>query len=213
MELIKQYFGNLSPLQIEQFSKLKELYTEWNEKINVISRKDIDSLYEKHVLHSLSIARFIKFKTGTELLDIGTGGGFPSIPLAIFFPEIKIIACDSIQKKITVVTSISEALELQNIQPICSRAEQLKCEVDFVVNRAVEPLFDLHRHTYKFVKKGWFNDEPNGMISLKGGDLNEEIQTLRMKIRNIKVRQIPIKKYFQEPFFETKSLIYHTVTK
>lgn len=213
MELIHKYFDSLSTEQINRFEKLQDLYTEWNEKINVISRKDIDELYERHILHSLAIAKFITFKPGTTLLDIGTGGGFPSIPLAIFFPEIHITASDSIGKKITVVQNIIDALGLKNITAIHTRAEKIQDHFDFIVNRAVEPLTELHKHTYARLNKSWFNEIPNGIISLKGGDLSEEITQLKNTYRDVKIRQIPVKNYYTEPFFETKYVIYHTLKR
>ncbi len=210
MELIHKYFPNLTEEQQKQFGMLQKLYTDWNEKINVISRKDIDFLYEKHVLHSLAIAKFISFKPLTKILDIGTGGGFPAIPLAIMFPHIDIVAADSIGKKITVVENIANELELKNIRPQYIRAEQIKESFDFIVNRAVEPLAELHRHTAKLINKSWFNDEPNGIISLKGGDLTTEINDLKkLPYFHVKVRQIALSKYFEEAYFETKFLIYH----
>ncbi|MDZ4757457.1 MAG: 16S rRNA (guanine(527)-N(7))-methyltransferase RsmG [Bacteroidota bacterium] len=213
MELIHKYFPNLTAEQQKQFGMLQNLYTNWNEKINVISRKDIEFLYEKHVLHSLAIAKFIAFKPQTKILDIGTGGGFPAIPLAIMFPEVEIVASDSVGKKITVVANIAKELGLTNIRAEYIRAEQLKETFDFVVNRAVESLTELHKHTYKFINKSWFNDEPNGIISLKGGDLAAEINGLKGLPYKIKVRQIPLANYFDEPYFDTKFLIYHTVQK
>ncbi len=214
MELIHHYFPNLTAEQQKQFGMLQDLYTNWNEKINVISRKDIDFLYEKHVLHSLAIAKFIKFKPNTKILDIGTGGGFPAIPLAIMFPEIQMVAADSIGKKITVVENISNELGLTNITAKNIRAEQIKDTFDFVVNRAVETLTDIHKHTAKLINKSWFNDEPNGIISLKGGNLAAEINDLKhLPYNKVKVRQIPLEKYFKEPYFETKFLIYHSVQK
>ncbi len=214
MELIHKYFPDLSAEQQKQFGMLQSLYINWNEKINVISRKDIDFLYEKHVLHSLAIAKFLRFKPNTKILDIGTGGGFPAIPLAIMFPETQIVAADSIGKKITVVENISNELGLLNIIAKNIRGEQIKDTFDFIVNRAVEPLTELHKHTAKLINKSWFNDEPNGIISLKGGDLAAEINDLKnLPYFKVKVRQIPISKYFDEPYFETKSLIYHSAQK
>jgi 16S rRNA (guanine527-N7)-methyltransferase len=208
MEELLRYFPNITDKQRAQFAQLFELYTHWNSQINVISRKDLDELYERHVLHSLAIAKFISFKSGSQILDIGTGGGFPAIPLAIIFPEIYITASDSIAKKIKVVTEVSAALGLENITPTWTRAEQLESKFDFVVNRAVAPLTELYTWAGKLISSKHKNDMQNGMISLKGGDLKEEMNALKQEIRGIQIHQKPISDYFQSPFFETKSIIY-----
>ncbi len=176
MEIIKKYFDDFSPVQQEKFEKLKDLYAEWNEKINVISRKDIESLYERHVLHSLAIAALAPFEDGAEVMDIGTGGGFPGIPLAIFFPEVKFCLVDSIGKKINVVKAVAEALELTNIEAHHRRVEDLKGrKFDYTVSRAVAPLGDLWRWSKPVIRKGQKGELANGLICLKGGDLNQEI--------------------------------------
>ena len=201
VELIQKYFPDLSELQIDQFSKLDELYKEWNEKINVISRKDMDSLYEKHVLHSLGIAKVMQFSPQTKVLDIGTGGGFPGIPLAILFPEVHFTLVDSIGKKITVVKEVSEGIGLKNITPIHERAEKIKDKFHFVVSRAVTqmPVF-LHWLKGKFEKEQ-FNPKHNGVLYLKGGDLGEELAGIKCEIYNLKDQ-------FSEEFFDTKKVVY-----
>ena len=201
VELIQKYFPNLTEKQIEQFIKLDELYKEWNEKINVISRKDMDSLYEKHILHSMGIAKVMAFSDRTKVLDIGTGGGFPGIPLAILFPEVHFTLVDSIGKKITVVKEVSEGNGLKNITAIHSRAEDIKGQFHFVVSRAVTqmPVF-LHWLRGKFDKEQ-FNPKHNGVLYLKGGDLAEELAGLKSEIFNLK-------DYFEGEFFETKKIVY-----
>ena len=201
IELIQKYFPNLSAHQIEQFAKLEDLYKEWNEKINVISRKDMDSLYEKHILHSLGIAKVMEFSPQTKVLDIGTGGGFPGIPLAILFPEVEFTLIDSIGKKITVVKEVSEGIGLKNITAIHGRAEDLKGQFHFVVSRAVTqmPVF-LRWLRGKFAKEQ-FNPKHNGVLYLKGGDLAEELAGLRCEIFNLQ-------NYFESEFFETKKVVY-----
>lgn len=203
MDLIHKYFPNLTPRQREQFAALDELYRDWNAKINVISRQDIDALYEKHVLHSLGIARIIQFKPGTELLDVGTGGGFPGIPLAILFPMADFHLVDSIGKKIKVVEEIAKALELTNVKAEQARVEQLNTTYDFVVSRAVtrlKPFLGWVR--YKIHKNG-NNDRPNGVLYLKGGDLREELAEVPDRYR-----VYALSDYFDEPFFESKKVIY-----
>ena len=201
--LIQKYFKELSDEQIAQFDQLYNLYSFWNAQINVISRKDIDELYERHILHSLGIAKFITFKPGTTILDVGTGGGFPGIPLAILFPETQFHLVDSIGKKIKVVTEVAEALGLKNLRASHSRAEQVPDKYDFVVSRAVTRLIDF----YPWIK-GKFNKEsknavPNGILYLKGGDLAEEISESRLK-----AELYPLSAYFEEEFFETKYVVY-----
>jgi len=200
-ELIKKYFPEISEKQQEQFAKLEELYKEWNEKINVISRKDTDSLYEKHVLHSLGIAKVMKFAPGTKVLDIGTGGGFPGIPLAILFPEVQFTLIDSIGKKITVVNAVAEGVGLQNLTAIHGRAEKLKDKFHFVVSRAVTQMPEFLRWLKGKFEKEQFNPKHNGVLYLKGGDLAEELAGLKCEI-------FQLKNYFEEEFFDTKKVVY-----
>ncbi len=203
MEIITHYFNNLTPRQIEQFAQLFDLYKEWNDKINVISRKDIETLYERHVLHSLAIAKFLPFQPGSKILDIGTGGGFPGIPLAIMFPECHFHLTDSIGKKIKVVQEVATALNLQNVQASHIRSEQVKDKYDFVVSRAVAELALLVSWSKGKIAKKQINAIPNGLICLKGGDLNEEL-----KVVNQYKEVYELKEYFTEEFFETKKLVY-----
>ena len=201
IELIQKYFPNLTAKQIEQFTQLEPLYKDWNEKINVISRKDMDSLYEKHILHSLGIAKVMEFAPGTKVLDIGTGGGFPGIPLAILFPEVQFTLIDSIGKKITVVNAVAEGVGLQNLTAIHGRAEKLKEQFHFVVSRAVTQMPEFLRWLKGKFQKEQFNPKHNGVLYLKGGDLAEELAGLRCEI-------FQLKNYFQEEFFETKKVVY-----
>ncbi len=201
VELIQKYFPNLTEKQIEQFIKLDELYKEWNEKINVISRKDMDSLYEKHILHSMGIAKVMAFSDRTKVLDIGTGGGFPGIPLAILFPEVHFTLVDSIGKKITVVKEVSEGIGLKNITAIHSRAEDIKGQFHFVVSRAVTQMPVFLRWLRGKFDKEQFNPKHNGVLYLKGGDLAEELAGLKSEIFNLK-------DYFEGEFFETKKIVY-----
>lgn len=203
IDLIKSYFPDLTPSQIKQFEKLAGLYKEWNDKINVISRKDIENIYVNHVLHSLGIAKVISFKEGTEILDVGTGGGFPGIPLAIMFPQAQFHLVDSIGKKITVVTEVSKALGLKNVNAEQARAEQLKGKYDFIVSRAVTRMKEFHGWIQHKVKEESFNNLDNGILYLKGGDLDEEMNELK---RPYSVYNLP--DYFKEEFFETKKVIY-----
>jgi len=176
MEIIEKYFSNLSNRQIDQFGQLKKLYTDWNNKINVISRKDIDHLYERHVLHSLAIAKVVSFNKDTSILDVGTGGGFPGIPLAILFPDCRFHLVDSIGKKITVVKAVSDSLQLKNISSEQTRAEQLNSTYDFVVSRAVTSLPEFYNWVIHTIKTSSFNSIKNGILYLKGGDLDEELK-------------------------------------
>ena len=209
MDIIKKYFPDLSEIQLEQFGALKNLYQEWNEKINVISRKDIDSLYEKHVLHSLAIAKFIAFKPGTKVLDIGTGGGFPGVPLAILFPDATFTMIDSIAKKIKVAEEVSNAIRLQNTDFVIGRVEQLKETFHFITARAVAPCDQLYRWTQQYVDpKNEFNSKINGYLFLKGGDLKEEFKVLKGINKKLFIEEVPLTKYFNEAFFETKKLVY-----
>ena len=201
VELIKKYFPEISEKQEEQFRQLEDLYKEWNEKINVISRKDTDSLYEKHILHSLGIAKIMEFAPKTKVLDIGTGGGFPGIPLAILFPEVHFTLVDSIGKKITVVKEVSEGIGLKNITAIHSRAEDIKGQFHFVVSRAVTQMPVFLRWLRGKFDKEQFNPKHNGVLYLKGGDLAEELAGLKSEIFNLK-------DYFEGEFFETKKIVY-----
>lgn len=201
--LILKYFPDLTPQQQEQFAQLAELYTYWNEQINVISRKDIDLLYERHVLHSLGIAKVMGFLPAEKVLDVGTGGGFPGIPLAILFPQTGFHLVDSIGKKIKVVQEVSSALGLQNLEATHTRAEQVPGRFNFVVSRAVTQLKDFYPWVKgKFEKKS-INKLPNGILYLKGGDLEQEIAE-----SGLAVQQYFLKNYFEEEFFETKQVIY-----
>ncbi len=201
--MLKKYFPNLTNEQLSLFDRLPDLYREWNEKINVISRKDIDQLMLHHVLHSLSIARFVTFVPGTKVIDIGTGGGFPGIPLAIFFPETDFLLVDSIGKKITVVNEIVNALQLKNVRAIKSRAEEVKEKFDFVVSRAVAPMVEILRWTDHLVKPGGNNSVRNGWIFLKGGNLNEEIKEVGEDVISIDISTM-----FNDAYFESKMILY-----
>ena len=203
MEQILRYFPNLTEDQRRQYAMLKELYEDWNQKINVISRKDIDNLYEHHVLHSLAIAEFIRFKPGTSIMDLGTGGGFPGIPLAIMFPEAKFHLVDSTKKKILVCEEVSKAIGLENVTTQWCRAEEVKQKFHFVVSRAVMPLPDLVKIARKNICKEQINALPNGLICLKGGELESEAKPFG------KAAQITsLSEYFKEEFFQTKKLVY-----
>ncbi|MBB1561924.1 MAG: 16S rRNA (guanine(527)-N(7))-methyltransferase RsmG [Flavobacteriaceae bacterium] len=199
--LILKYFPEITDEQKQQFEKLEQLYTEWNEKINVISRKDMDGLYEKHILHSLGIAKVMPFADGTKVLDIGTGGGFPGIPLAILFPEVSFTLIDSIGKKIKVVEAVSEGLGLKNVTTVHGRAEKLKEKFHFVVSRAVTQMPEFLRWLKGKFEKEQFNEKHNGVLYLKGGDLAEELAGLRCEI-------FQLKNYFEEEFFDTKKVVY-----
>lgn len=203
-EIIFSYFSNLTELQKKQFEQLLPLYKEWNEKINVVSRKDIDLLYERHVLHSLGIAKIVSFRPGTKILDVGTGGGFPGIPLAILFPECKFHLVDSIGKKITVVKEVAAALGLKNVTTQQIRAEGLKEKYDFVVSRAVTDLSEFVKWVNgKFNKQVIFNELDNGILYLKGGDLEEELKPFGND-----TTVFPLNAFFKEEFFETKKVVY-----
>ena len=203
MDIILKYFHNLTEEQVNKFRMLDELYHDWNAKINVISRKDIDNLYEHHVLHSMGIAELIRFKPGTKVMDLGTGGGFPGIPLAILFPEAAFHLVDSIGKKIKVCQEVANALNLQNVTTQWCRAEEIKDKYHFVVSRAVMPLADLVKIIRKNISKEQINGLPNGIICLKGGELEHE--TLPLKNQT---QIYPLSDYFEEPFFETKKVVY-----
>ena len=203
MELILKYFPDMTEEQKRQFAALYDLYTDWNSKINVISRKDIENLYEHHVLHSLGIAKVIRFKPGTKVMDLGTGGGFPGIPLAILFPEVQFHLVDSIGKKVRVATEIAGSIGLKNVTTRHARAEKEKQLFDFVVSRAVMPLTDLLKIIRKNISPKQQNALPNGLICLKGGELERET----MPVKN-KTTMWNLKEFFGEEFFETKKVVY-----
>ena len=202
MEIILKYFPNLSEIQKEQFSKLQGLYEQWNVHINLISRKDIENLYLKHVLHSLSIAKVIDFADGTKILDVGTGGGFPGIPLAIFFPNAEFLLVDSIGKKINVVKEIADKIGIKNLKAEHKRAEQVMGKFDFVVSRAVTKMKVFQQWVRKKISSKRKNILNNGILYLKGGDLSYELKG----IKNANIYDIS--KYFEEDFFETKKIVY-----
>lgn len=201
ISLLLKYFPDLTENQIQQFTQLEDLYIEWNEKINVISRKDMESLYEKHILHSLGIARVMAFSPGTQVLDIGTGGGFPGIPLAILFPESQFTLIDSIGKKISVVNAVAEGVGLKNVTAIHGRAEKLKEKFHFVVSRAVTQMPEFLKWLKGKFEKEQFNPKHNGVLYLKGGDLAEELAGIKCEIYSLK-------NYFEGEFFDTKKVVY-----
>lgn len=203
MDIIHKYFPDLSEKQSTQFQMLQKLYNEWNQKINVISRKDIDQLYERHILHSLAIAKVIRFTQGTQILDVGTGGGFPGIPLAIYFPDCNFHLVDSIGKKIKVVQEISQSLELTNISSEHVRAEKIREKYDFVVSRAVTAFPVFYAWVREKIKTESKNSLKNGILYLKGGDLDDELKNFKPRIMSYKISD-----YFTEPFFETKRVVY-----
>jgi 16S rRNA (guanine(527)-N(7))-methyltransferase GidB len=203
MNLIKNYFPDINAKQEEQFAALGELYTEWNSKINLISRKDIENLYEKHILHSLGIAKVISFKDHTQIMDVGTGGGFPGIPLAILFPNVNFLLLDSIGKKVKVAEDVAKQIGLTNVECVHKRAEDEKRKFDFIVSRAVMPLQDLAKIVKKNIASEQHNGLPNGILCLKGGDLQEEI-----KFAGNKVITYELSEYFGGEFFDTKKVIY-----
>ena len=206
MELILKYFPNLSEQQKTQFAALYDLYTDWNSKINVISRKDITNLYEHHVLHSLGIAKVINFTPDTQIMDLGTGGGFPGIPLAILFPEVQFHLVDSIGKKVKVATEIANAIGLKNVTFRHCRAEEEKRKFDFVVSRAVMPLGDLIKIIRKNIRQEQHNALPNRLICLKGGELEQETMPVKHK-----TMLYDLKDEFTEDFFKTKKVVYVTI--
>ncbi|MFV5694707.1 16S rRNA (guanine(527)-N(7))-methyltransferase RsmG [Flavobacterium sp. LB3P122] len=202
MDEILKYFPYLTDIQKEQFTKLNLLYHDWNEKINVISRKDIDALYTKHILHSLGIAKIIKFEPGTYVLDVGTGGGFPGIPLAILFPETRFFLIDIIAKKIKVVQAVAEALELKNVKAEQLRAELVKGDFDFIVSRAVTNMPDFVSWVKTKIKKNSKHELKNGILYLKGGDLTEELKDFP------KATEYNLADFFEDEFFETKKVVH-----
>jgi 16S rRNA (guanine527-N7)-methyltransferase len=202
MDEILKYFPYLTDIQKEQFAKLDSLYHDWNEKINVISRKDIDALYTKHILHSLGIAKIIKFEPGTFVLDVGTGGGFPGIPLAILFPETRFFLIDIIGKKIKVVQAVAEALELKNVKAEQLRAENVKGDFDFIVSRAVTNMPDFVSWVKTKIKKNNKHELKNGILYLKGGDLTEELKDFP------KATEYNLADFFADEFFETKKVVH-----
>ena len=206
MNSVTKYFPDLTSQQVNQFGRLGSLYEEWNTKINVISRKDIEQLFERHVLHSLAIARIIQFKNGTAVLDVGTGGGFPGIPLAILFTETSFLLIDSIGKKIKVVSEIASALNLRNVKAEHVRVEDVHQKFDFVVSRAVTAFPRFVEMVQNNVATKSINDLPNGILYLKGGDFDEEISPYKQHIKVYNLRD-----FFQEDFFETKRLIHMTL--
>ena len=202
MELILKYFPNLTEKKIQQFSQLQNLYTDWNAQINVISRKDMDNLYINHVLHSLAIAKVIDFADGSKILDVGTGGGFPGIPLAILFPEVDFLLVDSIGKKIKVVNEVANSIGLKNLRAQHTRAEQVLGQFDFVVSRAVTKMKVFQQWVRKRISVKQNNTLFNGILYLKGGDLTEELKG----IKNVDLYDIP--NFFEEEFFETKKVVH-----
>lgn len=202
-DIIAKYFPQLTPQQQSQYEQLFDLYSYWNNQINVVSRKDIDLLFERHVLHSLGIAKVMSFLPGTQVLDVGTGGGFPGIPLAIMFPETRFHLVDSIGKKIKVVSEVASAIGLQNVKASHLRAEDVPGKFDFVVSRAVTQLKDFYPWVRNKFNKTSQNTLPNGILYLKGGDLAQEIYE-----SGLKVEQYYLKDYFEEEFFETKQVVY-----
>lgn len=203
MELITKYFPNLTNEQLDKFRQLEKLYVEWNSKINVISRKDMEHFYERHVLHSLGIAKVIQFTPGAHVLDVGTGGGFPGIPLAILFPETKFLLVDSIGKKIKVVQEVAEAAGIKNVEAMKARAEDVKGKFDFVVSRAVTTLPDFIKWVENKIKRESRNSMQNGILYLKGGDLGAELAPVQHKCQVFNLSD-----YFEEEFFETKKVVH-----
>ncbi len=206
MDEILRFFPKLNQTQKEQLAQLYKLYAEWNAKINVISRKDIEHLYVHHVLHSMAIYKFLQFNPGSKIMDVGTGGGFPGIPLAILQPDCNFTLVDSTGKKIKVATAVAEALELKNVKAIQARAEKVKDRFDFIVSRAVMPLPKFTKLTMKKLKKEQMNALPNGIIYLKGGEFEDELKELDY----VHVDVFDISDYFDLPYFETKKVVYIT---
>ncbi len=206
MELIKKYFPQLNPKQLDQFAQLGPLYEEWNQKINVISRKDIENLYAHHILHATAIAKVVQFLPNASILDLGTGGGLPGIPLAILFPETQFTLIDGTRKKITVVSAISEVLGLENVVALHTRAEEVKQQFDFVVCRAVASIDKLYEWSMPRVKtEDQRHGLPNGLITLKGGDVRKELKALPRRAYS---EIYPLSRYFEEPYYEEKCAVY-----
>ena len=203
MKEILHYFPNLSQEQVQQFERLKDLYEEWNQQINIISRKDTENFYERHVLHSLGLAKIISFQKTSEILDVGTGGGFPGIPMAIIFPDVKFTLVDSIGKKIKVVNEISAALGLKNVTGLHLRAEDVKGDFDFVISRAVTQMPIFVNYVRNKIKKERNNKLKNGILYLKGGDLKEEMKSVKYRYK-----EYNLSSFFKEEFFETKKIIH-----
>lgn len=203
MEEIVKYFPELTRLQRDKFNQLPELYKEWNAKINVVSRKDIDKLTIHHILHSVAIAKVISFAKGTSIIDLGTGGGFPGIPLAILFPEVSFSLVDSVGKKITVTQSVANSLELDNVVAKKARAEELNEKFDFVVTRAVAPLPTIMNWMRRKINPGGINNLPNGIIALKGGDIRDELKPFGRS-----AKKWPISKFFEEEYFNEKFVVF-----
>ncbi len=202
MELLLKYFPALTQSQIQQFSSLRKIYQEWNQKINVVSRKDIDNLYERHILHSLSIAKLVQLKPGTKVMDLGTGGGFPGVPLAILFPDARFHLVDSISKKLKVVDAVKNEIGLKNVFTFHFRAEEMDFQYDFIVSRAVAPLAGLMKLTRaKYLSKS-HHEITNGLICLKGGNIDEEISMVK------NVKKIPVSDYFSESYFKDKWIVH-----
>lgn len=202
IEIVLKYFSDVNEEQKEQFVQLENLYQDWNQKINVVSRKDIDELYLRHVLHSLGIAKIQQFLPGSKVLDVGTGGGFPGIPLAILFPETRFTLVDSIGKKIKVVEEVVAGLELTNVTPINSRVEEIKGQFDFIISRAVAAMPTFTHWVKGKIKKESLHERRNGILYLKGGDLSEELKDYRT------AKIFDLTEYFEEEFFETKKVVY-----
>jgi 16S rRNA (guanine527-N7)-methyltransferase len=203
MDKIRKYFPDLTAMQLEKFEALMPYYADWNSKINVISRKDFEHFYERHVLHSLAIAKVLRFKNGTEIVDVGTGGGFPGIPLAIMFPNVDFMLIDSIAKKIKVVSDVANNLQLNNVESAQIRFENLNRSFDFVVSRAVTDLPTFVKWTKNKIRKKGFNHIRNGILYLKGGDIKQEI-----KLTGRKARIYPVSDFFDEDFFKTKYVVH-----